>query len=369
MAAMKDTVAQQETWIALLGRQDTPTDGVEDYCTFLGRALSAKGIELKQARVPWLDNGWIGGLRWLARESAAWRGKWVIVQYTALSWSRHGFPFLAVAVLAILRRGGARVAVTFHDPKRQGGSRWIDRLRGACQDWVLRKLYRGAAKNIFTVPLATVDWLPKNDANAVFIPIGGNIPECMARRSPPAADRQKTMIVFGVTGAPQMTSEVEEIAWVMREASTKLAKLRLVVVGRGALEAQEQLVNGLRGCDVEIAVRGVLPAEEIASEFARADVLLFLRGAITHQRGSAMAGIASGIPIVGYRGGNVSGPLAEAGIEWAPWQDRDGLVRGLVRLLSDPSRWLDLHERNVAAQKNWFSWGRIADLYRTVLAE
>src|SRR5271170_4310028 len=103
-----------ETWIALLGRRDTPVDGVEDYCTFLGRALGARGIELKHARVPWMENGWIGGLRWLARECAAWRGQWVIVQYTALIWSRRGFPFLALAVLAVLRRAGARVAVVFH---------------------------------------------------------------------------------------------------------------------------------------------------------------------------------------------------------------------------------------------------------------
>ncbi len=34
------------TLVALLGRPDTPTDGVEDYCIFLGRALAARGIEL-----------------------------------------------------------------------------------------------------------------------------------------------------------------------------------------------------------------------------------------------------------------------------------------------------------------------------------
>ena len=369
MAATKDITVQRETWTALLGRRDAPADGVEDYCTFLGTSLGARGIELKQARVPWSETGWIGGLRWLARENTAWHGKWVIIQYTALSWSNHGFPILAVAVLAILRCGRARVAVTFHEPKRQGGSRWVDRLRGACQDWVIRRLYRGAARSIFTVPLDTVDWLPQGENKAVFIPIGANIPEYTSRRSPQASDQQKAVIVFGVTGAPQMVREVEEIVWVIRETSKRIAKLCLVVVGRGALAARESLMNGLRGCDLEVEVRGILPAEEIAREFAHADVLLFLRGAITHQRGSAMAGIASGIPIVGYQSGGVNGPLAEAGIEWAPWQDRDSLTRGLVRVLSDPSRWLELHERNLAAQKTWLSWASIADRYRTVLTE
>ena len=36
---------QRKEWIALLGRRDMPTDGVEDYCTFLGRALAQRGAE------------------------------------------------------------------------------------------------------------------------------------------------------------------------------------------------------------------------------------------------------------------------------------------------------------------------------------
>lgn len=116
-------------------------------------------------------------------------------------------------------------------------------------------------------------------------------------------------------------------------------------------------------------MRGILPADELAREFERADVLLFVRGAITLQRGSAIAGIASGLPIVGYQNGDVADLLNEAGVEWSPWRDRDGLVRGLVRVLGDPSRWMELHERNLEVHKNHLSWGRIAERYRMVLAE
>lgn len=368
MISTTNTIAPKETWVALLGRQDKPVDGVEDYCTFLGRLLGARGIELKQVRVPWTEKGWIRGLRWLSSENAAWRGKWVVVQFTSLSWSRRGFPIFVLAVLAVLRRGGARVAVMFHEPTRQGGSRWVDRIRGACQDWVIRKAYRGAEKGIFADPIETIAWLSKNPAKAAFIPIGANIPECATRRLLPA-NGPKTVIVFGVTGMPETAREVEEIVWVMREASTKITKLRLVVVGRGALEAREHLVKGLHGSNVEVTVRGILPAEEIAGEFAGADVLLFLRGTITAQRGSAMAGIASGIPIVGYRAGSVSGPLAEAGIEWSPSRDRASLARGLVWVLSDPARWAELHERNLKVQKNHLSWDKIAEKFREALPE
>lgn len=358
------------SWVAILGRPDRPTDGVEDYCVFLGRALEERGIELEHVHVPWAEKGWIGALRQLRGECGAWRGRWVLLQYTALAWSRRGFPFLALAVLTCLQRGGARVAIVFHEPNRQGGSRWIDRVRGTCQNWVIRELYRRAAKAIFTAPVDTVAWLPKGEDKAVFIPIGANIPECVNRRPTLApADREKTVIVFGVTGEPEAAREVEEIAGVMQKASNALAKLRLVVVGRGSIEAGEELAKALEKCNVELVVRGILPAEEVAREFECADVLLFVRGVVTPQRGSALAGIACGLPIVGYRDGDISGPLEEAGVEWSPWQDRDGLARALVRVLSDPSRWHELHERSLEAQRNHFSWNRIADRYRMVLTE
>ena len=361
---------QSEKWVALLGQQDTPTDGVEDYCIFLGRALAARGIELTRARVRWTEQGWFGSLRQLKRECTAWQNEWVLLQYTALGWSRRGFPFAALIVLAILRRSGARVAVVFHEPCRQGGSRWMDRVRGACQDWVIQKLYRWAIKSIFTVPVETIAWLLKEEDKAAFIPIGANIPECtVSRRAPPLPDKEKTVIVFGVTGAPETPREVAEIAEIMRGASQTLEKLRLIVIGRGSLEARGELANALENCNVELFVGGVLPADEIARKLESADALLFVRGAVTLQRGSAIAGIAAGLPIIGYLDGTVSGPLQQAGVEWSPWQDRDGMVRGLVRVLGDPSRWTELHERNVEVQRNFFSWSRIAERYRMVLSE
>jgi glycosyltransferase involved in cell wall biosynthesis len=95
--------------------------------------------------------------------------------------------------------------------------------------------------------------------------------------------------------------------------------------------------------------------------------MLFLRGAITPQRGSAIAGIACGLPIVGYRNGEIGDAFKEAGIEWSPWRDRESLTRGLVRVLSDPSRWTELHERNLMAQKNSFSWATIAEQFCILL--
>lgn len=322
-------------------------------------------------RVHWSENGWFHGLRQLRRESTAWRGQWVLLQYTALSWSRRGFPFGAVAVLAILRRRGVRCAVVFHEPNRQGGSGLLRGVRGVCQDWVIRRLYHAASKSIFTVPIEKVAWLPKQENKAAFIPIGANIPEREHRRVEPGlAAKEKTVIVFGVTGSPEAAArEVNDISSVMLEACKTFGKLRLVVVGRGATEARELLAKALDGAEVELLVRGVLPAEEIAREFESADALLFVRGAITTRRGSALAGVASGVPIVGYREGSAGGLLEEAGVEWSSSHDRADLTRALIRVLSDPQLWMELHERNLEVQRNYLSWGRIAERFRAELPE
>src|SRR5579859_6478733 len=91
----------QTQWVALLGRRDIPVDGVEDYCTFLAAGLARQGVQLTQVRVKWVERGWVGALRQLGREVKAWRGRWVLLQYTALAWSRRGFPVWTLAVLRL----------------------------------------------------------------------------------------------------------------------------------------------------------------------------------------------------------------------------------------------------------------------------
>ncbi len=356
-------------WIALLGRRDTPVDGVEDYCTFLGKALGARGIELKHARVPWMENGWIGGLRWLAQESSGWCGKWVIVQYTALSWSRRGFPFAALAVLTILRRGGARVAVVFHEPHRQGGSRWVDRFRGACQDWVIRRLYRGATKAIFAEPLEKIAWLPKNDAKAAIIPIGANVPEPATRTEFSGARdyKTKTVAVFCLTEPPKQGLELADISHAVQSAVANGSKVRVVFLGRGTEEAREEIVRVFSSVPVEVSMLGILGDDAVSETLARSDAMLCVRGEITPRRGSVIAGITCGVPIVGYAGSAEGTPLAEAGIEFVPFRDREALGRALSLILTDPELSKRLRERSLYAQRKFFSWDQIAASYFALL--
>lgn len=336
-------------------------DGVRDYCEFLGRALERHGINWQVVPVDWKRKGWFGALRELRSESRDYRGKWIVLQYTAFAWSRRGFPIGALAVLSILRRRGARCAVVFHEPFRQGGSRWLDRLRGACQDWVIRRLHRGAAKSIFPEPLERIAWLPRGESKAAFIPIGANIPE----RHAPAATAEKsrnarTVAVFCVTGAPHDRVEIDDISEAARVSLGNGAKLRFLFFGSGTPEARERIAHAFRGIPVEVSVLGLLSAAEISDVLAASDAMLCVRGAIYSRRGSAIAGIASGLPIVGYRGPETGFPFTEAGLELAPYRDRAALAQALSRVLADDRLRQELRERSRRAHAEYFSWEQIS---------
>jgi glycosyltransferase involved in cell wall biosynthesis len=356
---MNEGYHRPDTWIALLGRPDTPTDGVADYCAFLAKALDARGVQMSLARVPWSENGWFNGLQELWRESAEWRGQWVLLQYTALSWSRRGFPLGAVAVLAILRRRGARSAVFFHEPFGYGGSRWIDRIRTGCQNWALRALYRYAEKSIFADPLGSVTWLPKNEAKSIYIPIGANIPEPSPRNDYNQSGR-KTVAIFCLSDPPNRQREVNDISQAMRSAASNGTQLRVVFLGRGTTEATEEIERAFHGSSVEVLNLGLRSAEEISCVLSESDAMLCVRGKLFPRRGSALAGIACGLPIIAYGGAAEGTPLAEAGVELVPYGDTAALGNTLARTLADRNRWQELHEKNLLVYERYLSWKSIA---------
>jgi len=90
------------------------------------------------------------------------------------------------------------------------------------------------------------------------------------------------------------------------------------------------------------------------------DLSLFVRGRITTQRGSAIASIACGLPLVGYADGCLTGPLAEAGVVGVPPGDRQALAEAVVKVLTNDGLWLELHQRSQRAYQKYFSWEAIA---------
>lgn len=348
--------------IALLGKRDIPTDGVDDYCIFLGRALAPRGIPLEMVRVNWESQGWREALRRLRQESANWRGEWVLLQYTALGWSRHGFPFGVLVVLRAVRRAGARCAVIFHEPCGLGGPRAIDQVRCACQNWVVRKLYQRAQKSILTAPLKTIPWLDREDTKAVFVPIGANIPEPAPGARSPFSNNgaEKTVAVFCLDTPPHRRRQLDEIAYAVKAAATSGTRLRVLFVGKGTPEAQAEIAESFRGLPVEVQNLGIRPPEEVSRALAQSDVMISIRGQLYPRRGSILAGICCGLPIIGYAGKESISPLDEAGVQAVPAGSREDLAAALCRVLSDDSFREQLRARSREAHRKYFSWEAVS---------
>jgi len=355
--------------VALLGRPDEPTDAVEEYCTYLAQGLRGRGIALELARVPWASMGWAAALREVRQRAQVWRGAWVLVQYTALAWSKRGFPQKYLRIIEALRGAGTRVCVVYHDVEPYGGKRVVDRLRQRAQVGTMRSALQSADAGIFTVPLSVVSWLGKPPDTAHFIPIGPNLPigpvdsEGYAVRS----GKSPRVVIFGITGGETGKKECREISAALVATTKALGKLELHAFGRGAMEAENALREGLRGASIEVKMEDVLPAERVVEALREADLMLFVREPISTRRGSAIAGISCGLPVIAYRGPHTTAPITEAGVVLVSKARPEESSEAIIRVLSDPKYRGPLAEASRAAYRRYFNWDAIAERYAEVL--
>ena len=356
--------------IALLGRRDAPTDAVEEYCRYLGDALQAHALELELVRVARLELGWPAALRELERQAKTWRGQWVFVQYTALAWSERGFPLRFLKILRTLRQGGVRVAMVYHDVLPYDGSRTIDKLRRRAQLHVMGEGLRSCDLGVFTVPVSKISWIGPKHTRATFIPVGANLPEPEKAWTMPHSEesRMPVIAVYGVTGGESGVWEIASISEALHIVTERLGKVRLIVMGRHSDTAEKALENLMGKLPVEISTLGILTGEEIVRQMAASDVLLFVRGSISSRRGSAIAGIACGLPVVAFDGPETASPITEAGVVFADRSRQRGVGEALLKVLSDKEYRDSLAASSRRAQEKYFSWKAIAERYAEALS-
>jgi glycosyltransferase involved in cell wall biosynthesis len=160
---------------------------------------------------------------------------------------------------------------------------------------------------------------------------------------------------------------VVEIAAAVNGVSEAIGEARLVVLGRGSEEAAPGLRARLRNPGTSLCVSGVVAADQISSRLAQADAFLFVRGALSNRRGSAVAAIAHGLPVAGYRGEETGPPLTDAGVVLVAPHDTAALSKAMVRMVSD-SAWREgLQKRSRQAYERDFRWGRIAEKFEELL--
>ncbi|HEV2195680.1 MAG TPA: glycosyltransferase [Candidatus Acidoferrum sp.] len=235
--------------------------------------------------------------------------------------------------------------------------------------YAMQRALRLVDLGILTIPIEKAHWIHAGCGNIAFIPVGANLPDperafSLKRRS---ASEAATVCAFSISPGFVGRDETELIARAARYASEKIGSLRLVVVGRNSKEAGRQLQQRLRGSLVQLTVHGILEGEEIVRVLGECHVLLFTRGQISSRRGSAIAGIACGLPVIAEQGSETGAPITEAGVVLLPEGARDEFGPALVRVLSDAAYRESLAERSRRAQERYFSWKVIAEQYVAAL--
>lgn len=351
--------------IALLGRRDAPTDAVEEYCRYLGEALIAEDFDLIIERVAWKESGWGRAVSEVRERAHGWRGAWVFVQYTALAWSERGFPLRFLQVLKILKAAGVRLGVVFHDFEPYAGKRAIDAVRRRVQLRVMRTSLRLCDAAVLTVPLQKSSWIKHEPGKGYFIPVGANLPTSSDANSRQGISMggKLSIAVYSITGGEAGRWEIDNIVEAVRFAAGRVGNLRLIVFGRNAQDAESELTKRFRDSEVELHVLGVLPPEDVVRSLSISDVLLFVRGPISTRRGSAIAGIACGLPVIAFEGPETAAPITEAGLAIFSPQRKGDLGDVLLRVLQDEHYRASLAQRSLVAQRQYFSWHVIAARY------
>lgn len=351
--------------IALLGRRDAPTDAVEEYCRYLGEALLAEDFDLIIERVEWRESGWRHAASTLRHRAHGWRGAWVFVQYTALAWSERGFPLRFLQVLKILKAAGVRLGVVFHDFEPYAGKRAIDAVRRRTQLQVMRTSLRLCEAAVLTVPLQKSSWVKHEPGKGYFIPVGANLPTSGDANSRQGISMggKLSIAVYSITGGEAGRWEIDNIVEAVRFAATRVGNLRLIVFGRNAQDAEAELTKRFHDSGVELHVMGVLPPEDVVRSLSISDVLLFVRGPISTRRGSAIAGIACGLPVIAFEGPETAAPITEAGLAIFSPKRKGDLGDVLLRVLQDEHYRASLAQRSLLAQRQYFSWHVIAAQY------
>jgi glycosyltransferase involved in cell wall biosynthesis len=175
--------------------------------------------------------------------------------------------------------------------------------------------------------------------------------------------------IFSLSDGAVRAQEVKLISEAVRHAAECIGRVRVVVLGRNSDLGGRELKEKFAGAPVETIVHGLLAAKEVVQILVGCDVMLFVRGQVSTRRGSAIAGIACGLPVVAQEGRETAAPITEAGVVLVPEGAKDGLGPALLRVLTDDAYRESLAERSRRAQVRYFSWSAIALQYVKCLRE
>ena len=356
--------------------------GVADFTRLVGCAMAEQGAEVHvltstRARhgapsappdchavgASWSWGPLYGTLRRLLREV---RPDVVNVQYQTAAYGMH--PAVNLLPSAFPR---VPFVTTFHDLLVP----YLFPKAGPVRRWANLALARGSRATIVTnaedrEALARCG-LPRLE----MIPIGSNIAPCLPPDYDRAAWRARwgagaATLLVGYFGLINASKGVEELVEALDDLARRGYDARLLVVGGGAgasdptnqryLERVRALISE-RGLAERVAWTGYLPPEDASAALSAVDVCaLPYRDGASFRRGSLMAALAHGLPIVTTHPRVRVPELAHGRTAWlVPPQDPAALAEGIARLADDAALARTL-AAGAAELAHEFDWQRIA---------
>jgi glycosyltransferase involved in cell wall biosynthesis len=280
---------------------------------------------------------------------------WVLLQYNAFRYGKWGFaPGLVRDALRLQRRKGTRLSIMVHEAWVPM-SDWRSTLMGVWQRGQLRTLVR-LADSVMT---STEALAREIGGGAVHTPIATNITPLPTSRTA-ARDRldlgEKLAVALFGRAHPSRALDYAEAA-IAALADAHGAE-GLAVLNLGA-DAPPLHVSPA----VEVRSPGRQTEDELSLGLSASDVILLpFADGVSTRRGTLMAALAHGLPVLGLNGHNTDTVLAEAAdaIVLTPVGDRAAFVRAAIELARDPARMRATGDAGRRLYESRFDWPVLA---------
>jgi glycosyltransferase involved in cell wall biosynthesis len=280
--------------------------------------------------------------------------------------------------LWISRRHAESVWVLFHEYAYHvaWGERLMHNVRGVVTS-AMGALVASRADRIFVSTPAWERRIParlRASRSITWLPIPSNVPppaseECVRRTRNSIACGAPTTVIghFGTFGL--------HIARLLAEALHPLLlghlDRRCLLIGRGGRAFAKELIRRHPTMTAQLATTGGLPTESIAQYIMACDIMLqpYEEGA-TSRRGTLMAGLSLGMPVVTNVGHSSESIWSESGAVALAEDSRPATIAVTAeRLLSSPEEWQDLGRRAAALYVERFSLERTMETLQRLARE
>jgi glycosyltransferase involved in cell wall biosynthesis len=358
--------------------------GVGDYARALGWALAGLGVDVhvitaagarSQARSPMREpatvHAAIGRWSWAALARLRFMARNLGLDLLNLQYQAAAFG-LAAPIHFLPRLAGVATVVTFHDLRVP----YLFPKAGGLRPAAITYLARGAAGVIVTNPEDEAELRRRGGIRHLAqIPIGSNV----APAPPSAYDRaawraeqgvRPDELLLGYFGFLNASKGVDTLISAMAILDDRKARVKLVLIGgpsgasdatNAAFEAQIEQMIARYDLFRRIFRTGFVAAPEVSAHLLACDVVVLpYRDGVSFRRGSLMAALAHGCPVITTL---PHAPLSELrdgeNIRLIPPESAPAIVLAVTELLEAPN----LRERlgrGARALAEHFAWDTIA---------